>query len=346
VIRDRRIVEIQSFSTPGVRYEVDLEKRSCRCPAFQSNPRRECKHLRSLDELFEHSGEPDPTEALSALVKSIRLRRSGDAVTWLHYLWRIPQYRARAQRRILIAAAEDNLSVGVIRRVAEWYGTIERVKIEYAVREVLRICATPNWWAQDDGHAYIQAWAVAEVDVPHLEGKTEDDLFTLMAGGRAGKPDATALAAFSALYARPRIAVYRLAEVLSDAAGRSQSIQANRLASLFKANLRHIGVDANLSGQALYATLVGRFGWQGIPEPSLEEARHLIKLARDRLAGGAQVPAWALDGIHTGRLRDPRFAGTVERMAACCKAFRRFGRLSVDDRWPQNLSSGSSGPGR
>jgi hypothetical protein len=291
--------------------------------------------------LFEHPPEPDPTEALSALVKSIRLRRAEDAVTWFWYLWRIPQYRARAQRRVLIAAAEDNLSVGVIRRVAEWYGTIERVKFEHSVREILRICATPNWWAQDDGHAYIDRWAAAEAEVHALEGKSENDLLAAMAAGATRMDVSAALAEFSALYARSRIPLYRLADVLGEVARRSQSIQANRLASVFGANLRHIGVDGNLPGQVLYAALVGRFGWQGTPEPSSDDVRHHIIVARGRLAGQLEVPAWALDGIHTGRLRDRRFAGTVEMMAACCRAFRRFGRLSVDDRWPTDLTAGS-----
>ncbi len=291
--------------------------------------------------MFADPAAPDPTEALSALVKSIRLRRADDAVTWFWYLWRIPQYRARAQRRVLIAAAEDNLSVGVIRRVAEWYGTIERVKFEHAVREILRICATPNWWAQDDGHAYIDRWTAAEATVDALEAKSEDGLLAAMAAGAARMDVSAALAAFSALYARPRIPLYPFVEVLGEVARRSRSIQANRLASVFRANLRHIGVDGNLPGQALYAALVGRFGWQGTPEPDTSEVRHQISLARERLAGPLQIPAWALDGVHTGRLRDRRFAGTVQMMAACCRAFRRFGRLSVDDPWPTELTANS-----
>jgi hypothetical protein len=333
VTTDGRIVEIESFSTPGVRYEVDLEKKTCSCPAFRKSPANPCKHLRSFQGLFVEPPEPDPSEALSALIKSIRLRRTEDAVTWLLYLWRIPQFKARAQRRVLIAAAEDNLSVGVIRRVSEWYNTIERVKFESAAREIARICATPNWWAQPGGQEYIYAWAKAEGGVRALEGATEDFLYAAIFRHAEEKSLHNALTAFSALYARMRIVPHRVAELLHSLSSQGAPVYAKRLTTLYAVNLRHIGVDGNLAGQALYTAIEGVFADQVVPEPEAGEVRRSMALARENLARRPQIPAWALDGVHTGRYRDGRFAGTVRMMAACCRAYEHYGRLSIDDHW-------------
>lgn len=332
-----RIVEVESFSTPGVRYEVDLAKKTCSCPAFQKAPRQPCKHLRSFEGLLRPSPHPDPNEALSAFIKAIRLRRPEDAATWLLYLWRLPQYRGRAQRRLFIASAEDNLSVGVMRKVSAWYNSIERVKFESAVIEIARICATRNWWAQPDGHAYIRAWAQAEKEVQALEGLSESALYAKLESDSCKGELLGALTAFGALYSRMRVVPHRIAEVLSVVAHRLKSLQAKRLAALYQANIRTVGPDGNLAAQALYAALVGRFGDQGTPEPSLDDLHALVAAARKDLADDAQIPPWALDGIHTGRFKDRRFAGTVQMMAACCRAYERFGRLSVEDRWPTSL---------
>lgn len=328
---------VESFTIPGVRYEVDLSQKTCSCPAFKKSAPAPCKHLRSFEGLFHQSPEPDPNEALSAFIKSIRLRRPEYAVTWLLYLWRIPQYKGRAQRRLFIAAAEDNLSVGVMRRASAWYNCIERVQFNAAATEVARICATANWWAQEDGRAYIRVWLEADRIAPTLVSLTEAALYCMVEEA-AGKGDLQgALAAFTALYSRQRVDPHRVAELLSAVAHRSGSIQAKRLTALYQANIRAIGPDGNLGGQALYAALVGSFGNQETPEPGAAEVGRLVAAARRTLSASPQIPPWALDGVHTGRYRDGRFAGTTRQMAACCEAYERFGRLSVDDAWPPSL---------
>lgn len=336
--RDSRIVEVQSFSTPGVRYEVDLDKKTCSCSAFEKSPRVACKHLRSFEGLFQQSPEPDPNEALSAFIKSIRLRRTEDSVMWFLHLWRIPQFRARAQRRLFIASAEDNLSVGVMRKVSAWYNSIERVKFESAVCELVRICATRNWWEQEDGRAYIRAWLSAERTAPRLELLSEADLYLAVESAAKTGDVRAALEAFAALYARQRVVPHRVSELLNAVAFRSESLQAKRLAALYQANLRTVGPDANLASQALYAALVGRFGEQATPQPGPDDVRGLIADARKKLASNPYVPSWALDGVHTGRFKDCRFAGTCAMMAACCTAYEYFGRLTVEDRWPSSFT--------
>lgn len=331
---------VQSFSDPGISYEVDLDRQSCTCPSFRKRPSQACKHIRSFDGLFVESPVPDPHEALSALIKAIRLRRVEDAVMWLLYIWRIPSHRSRAQRRLLIASAEDNLSVGVIGRASAWYNSLERVRFDSAAAEVVRVCMTPNWWAQADGHAYMEAWLEAERDVPSLEVVSEDSLYAKVEEAAYARDLKGALGAFAGLYSRVRVVPNRIAAVLSAVAHASGSSQAGRLAALYHANVRTLGPDGNLAGQALYVALVGSLGDQAIPEPSPSGVRRLVGQVRARLAADPKVPAWALDGIHTGRVGDPRFAGTVRRMVACCRAFRHYRRLAVEDPWLPSFMEG------
>src|SRR5262249_30438446 len=109
------------------------------------------------------------SDAISAFIKSVRLRRPEDAITWLVDLWRRPSTKPRVQRRVLICSGEDNLSVGVIERASDWYNGSRRRDLDAAATEVLRICQTKNWWAQKDGYEYLLAWRRAElVEVGHL----------------------------------------------------------------------------------------------------------------------------------------------------------------------------------
>jgi hypothetical protein len=329
VNQGKRLVGVDSFTTPGVRYEIDLDRRTCTCPAFQKHSSQACKHLLSIDGLFPQSAEPSPTEALSAFIKSIRLRRFHDAITWLLYLWRIPQYQNRVRRRILIAAAEDNLSLGVIERVAAWYGSSARLNLQDAAREVCRICATPNWWAQPDGHAYIFAWEDAE-RAPSIE--TTQFLPEQLVRRTAARDVTGALKTFLTLYEAGQADPRQMPELMLYLASRSGSEQANRLATVYALHAKAFGMDANLTGQVIYACLTNRFADQAAPEAK-EDVETALQAAQLRLEGRLQVENWALDGIHTGRRRDSRYAGVIHMMAGCCRAFQHYGRLDPRDRW-------------
>lgn len=65
---------------------------------------------------FRPTSHPTFSQALSALVKSLRIRRPEEAVYWLVYLDRFTEreYRFRTARRLLIGSAEDGHSVAVI----------------------------------------------------------------------------------------------------------------------------------------------------------------------------------------------------------------------------------------
>src|SRR5436190_22049642 len=79
---------LKSFSGES-RYKISLDQRTCSCPQFVAA--RCCKHLNALGiygtpRPFVAKTHPTLSQALSAMVKSIRLRRVADAVYWLVYL--------------------------------------------------------------------------------------------------------------------------------------------------------------------------------------------------------------------------------------------------------------------
>src|SRR6266853_2595640 len=115
---------LQSF-TGDQWYNISLDKRTCSCPQFVATL-LPCKHLNALGiystpRPFAARTHPTFSQALSAMVKSIRLRRMEDAVYWLAYLdtFKEPQSRFRTARRILIGSAEDGHSISVMEHVVD-----------------------------------------------------------------------------------------------------------------------------------------------------------------------------------------------------------------------------------
>src|ERR1700686_4390147 len=100
---------------------ISLDQKTCDCPNFES--KSSCEHLAALGihrlRPFTPTARPTFSQALSALVKSIRLRRVEDVVYWLVYLdsFKEAQYRFRTARRLLIGSAEDGHSIAVMENV-------------------------------------------------------------------------------------------------------------------------------------------------------------------------------------------------------------------------------------
>ncbi len=278
---------------------------------------------------------PTASNAISSLIKSTRLRYSSEAINWLVFLWKQPLQRPRIKRRILLMAGEDNISAGVIERVSEWYASPRRASIEAAATEVLRICATPNWYAQPDGRQYMYAWRVAELfSPPDFRRESLEGLIEVM--GRAVKQRdlMRGLAAFYAVYERKDFRPQQLARHLLEWASESGNPQAMRLAQVFDRHAQTLWTDSNISGQAYYSLLHGEFGDQGdVPDISPETASQAIQNATERLQTPIDVPAYALDGIHTRSGSDARFSGVVRHMAAACRAYEHYGRLDPRDTW-------------
>ncbi len=277
---------------------------------------------------------PTPSEAISAFIKSVRLRRPTDSITWFTYLWVQPKEKPRIKRRCLLIAGEDNISVGVTEKVSDWFGGPRRNSIEAAATEVLRICQTPNWYAQPDGRDYIYAWRIAELSPPDFRRVTLDGLFEVMHSAVKQRDLIPGLAAFNAAYGRRDFRPQLLAKHLLAWASESGNQQAIRLAQVFDRHASTLWLDNNISGQAYYTLIHGGWGEQGVPEVCPETVVQFIQDSIERLQQTPiEAPAYALDGVHTRSGKDSRFAGVVKHMAASCRAYEHFGRLEPTDQW-------------
>ena len=336
-----RTVRVQSFTNPNISYEVNLDSRSCSCPAFNGRSGEPCKHLLSIPGLFPPNPYPTPSEAVSAFIKAIRLRYPADAVLWLAYMWQRPPDRSRIQRRLLICSGEDNITPGVMERVGAWYRSPARRFLSAAALEVLRICDTPNWWGHPDGRAYIEAYRRAELEPLSTRRLNQRELTDSMHAAIREHQLTTGLAAFNALYERRDLRPRDFSNALLEWAEQSGSAESKRRARIYADNVSVVWLDSNFSGQAYYALFHGDFGPTEVPEPAFAKAEELVRLAQERLREPIEVPSYAKDGIHTRAGSDSRFAGIVKMMAGCCRAYEHFGRLSPGDAWLPEFTEGS-----
>ena len=274
---------------------------------------------------------PSPAVLISGLIKTIRLRRPDLAISYLGYLWNSgTDVRNRVRRRILICSAEDNTSVTVMTCVSDWFNE-GRPGVEDAVREMLRINSTPNWYATAGGRAYIRAWWETEQsDNPHI-GKDQGVLLATIEEAVRSGSTLSALQAFNATISVRDYNRQSLVDCLHDLALERNDDSAATLADLFQNNMRALWWDANFTGQCLYTLLLGPIGTQADPSPAENEVASFSAQAKAQKTA-PEVPSWCLDGIHVAGA-DPRFSGSIKQMTAACTAFERFGRLSPDDAW-------------
>jgi hypothetical protein len=268
---------------------------------------------------------------ISALIKSIRVRRPDDAVTHLGYLWNLgSSARVRVRRRLLICSAEDNTSIPVMAHVSKWFNE-DRQELEGAVREVLRIDGTPNWYATAAGRKYVRSWWQAETSVNPYDGKDQRALLAIIEQAVRSHSSVPALQAFSATINLHGYDRKLLVDRLRELALKRNDDSAVKLADLYLRNMQTLWWDTNFTGQCLYTLLFGPVGPQ--LDPELDEDRVAMLVTRASAQQTApEVPSWCLDGIHVAGA-DPRFSGSIKHMAAACGAFERFGRLSPDDAW-------------
>ena len=161
------LIRLKSFSGSGVAYTVDRSGRTCTCLQFSAEGH--CKHLNEIGVYkrreFIPRSHPTFSQALSGLVKSIRMRRVEDSIYWLVYLDGFPPSeklrkkaaRFRVARRILIGSAEDGHSIPVMECVADNFRYLCKLDtpLVYLAAEIVRICKLPNWWNPDTGgHDY------------------------------------------------------------------------------------------------------------------------------------------------------------------------------------------------
>jgi hypothetical protein len=178
---------LKSFSGESW-YRISLGNRTCSCSQFVTD--HSCKHLNALGiygapRPFVPKTHPTFSQALSAMVKSIRLRRMEDAIYWLMYLdtFKEPESRFRTARRILIGSAEDGHSIAVMEKVADSFKRINKphAGIEELATELVKICKVPNWWnPSTGGHDYIYHGMVAQRQLWQLRMERSTENFTNM----------------------------------------------------------------------------------------------------------------------------------------------------------------------
>lgn len=268
---------------------------------------------------------------VSALIKTIRLRQASLASLYLGYLWNLNiEAKARACRRIFICSAEDNTSIPVMMRVSDWFGG-DVSGLDGAVRELLRISGTLNWYASEEGRRYIRSWWQSEkTENPHI-GASEDVLLEKIELAVKSRAVLAGLQAFSSITRQRSYSRQRLIQCLKSLSRAIGNNSAMRLIEINEKHLKALWWDANVSGQCLYTLLVGPIGQQIDLEPDEAQVAAMTVRASSQ-TNAPEIPNWCLDGIHVPGA-DPRFSGSIKHMAAACRAFEFFGRLSPEDKW-------------
>ena len=131
---------------------------------------------------------PTFSQALSGLVKSLRIRRVRDAIYWLLYLdgfGNEKKERYRMARRLLIGSAEDGLSIDVMEKVLENFShlTKDETSVLELAAEAIRICKIPNWWhPATGGPDYIYTGMVGERELWQFRGDRSVKNMTRLTG--------------------------------------------------------------------------------------------------------------------------------------------------------------------
>src|ERR1035441_5078793 len=155
LLKQLPLIRLKSFSGSGVVYTLDRSGRTCTCHQFSAEGH--CKHLDEVGvyqtKQFTPRTHPTFSQALSGLVKSIRMRRVSDAVYWLVYLDGFPPtekldkkaIRFRVARRILIGSAEDGHSISVMEETASNFKLLCKpdTPLVCLATEIVRNCKLP-----------------------------------------------------------------------------------------------------------------------------------------------------------------------------------------------------------
>jgi hypothetical protein len=335
-------VRLKSF-TSSAWYNISLDRRSCDCSYFQK-ANKPCKHLNALGvhskaRPFIPKSHPTFSQALSALVKAIRVRRVEDAVYWLVYLdgySNEKRNRYRIARRLLIGSAEDGHSVAVMEEIVNQFSNLMRVETDllYLATEAVRICKVPNWWDPvSGGPDYIYSGMVARRILWQFpERPAVQNMTRLIEEGIAQKNRPMALAGVMGL-SEAKMGATKQAEAMLSLAKRHQHLLAERLAEIHLHAKSALSHDNNFLCQAVWMMAGGNSPVAEVAEPVSDiEVSSLLDEARERWKDPKPIPRWCCDGTHSAG-DDPRFMGTWEHMFGVCRAFAHYGRVDPTDKW-------------
>jgi hypothetical protein len=299
-----KTIRLKSF-TGDEWYTVSLDNKTCTCAKFLTTHEL-CKHLNALgiysrQRPFVARSHPTFSQALSGMVKSIRLRRPEEAIYWLVYLdtFKEPQHRFRTARRILIGSAEDGHSISVMEHVVDSFKRISKAEagLEELAAEVLRICKVPNWWhSSTGGHDYIYSGMLGHRKLAYLSGTiTTESLPKLIEQGIAEKATPTALAGVMGL-SEIRMGASKQAELVSALAKRNGRDMAERLAQVHLRARSALSSDNNFLCQAAWMLAGGNSPVADVLHPVTgAEVSDLIEEARAGWRDPQPIPGWCCD---------------------------------------------------
>ena len=336
----RKTIRLKAFSGPGW-HNVSLDRKTCDCSDFES-PAAPCKHLNALGIFrfrpFVSKARPTFSQALSALVKSLRTRRVEDAVYWLVYLDTFPevQHRIRVARRLLIGSAEDGHSVTVMEKVVDGFRLFSKrqTELQDLVAEAVRICKIPNWWHPSTGGPdYIYSGMVGERELAYSPGERSLETMTkLIEQGIEEGTRPKALAGVLGL-SEAKVGGTKQAELVLALARKYQHPLAERLAQVHLHARSALSSDNNFLCQATWMMAGGKSPVAHAIEPVLEaEVLGLLDGAKEKWKAPRPIPGWCCDGTHSAG-NDIRFMGVWSQMYAVCRAFEHYGRIDPNDEW-------------
>jgi hypothetical protein len=324
-------------------YNISVDKKTCDCPNFGTKADG-CEHLSALGihrlKSFTPTTHPTFSQALSGLVKALRIRKVEDAVYWLMYLdgFKGARYRFRTARRLLIGSAEDGHSVVVMEKVGGKFWKLSKPQSDLIdlVREAVRICKLPNWWHPDSGGPdYIyqsligqRAWWYKSWD--HKATTLQKEIEKAI----EERNRAIALGAVMAFGdVQETFGATKQAEFLLQQAKKTGHDSAARLCNVHLSAKSALSADNNFLCQAAWMMA-------GAPSPvadkilpvTPDECHELMVRANERWQNPEPIPRWCCDGVHCAG-DDPRFTGMLPEMWAVCRAFQHYGRVDPNDIW-------------
>lgn len=335
-------ITLKSFSSDGVTYELDKDTGHCSCPGYAENGW--CKHLEAVGRYKSRritlTEKPSYSQALSGLVKSIRIRNVGEAAYWLNYCWsfrdRLDSAQFRTVRRLLIGSAEDGHSIAVMERMADAYISLlsKDAKLEDVLLELLYICKMPNWWHPDSGGPdYIYSGMLAQRRKLYETEALSISVCMSNLEQAINQSDKVAALFWTMKAEQAGDRVWPLvAEKIFALARHRNHEQATRLVrNIYFRHAKSLSADNNFLCQAAWLMAGGVSPVLDLIEPV--ERGVASKLLDEVFSTSPRViPGWCCDGIHCAGF-DVRYAGMWDRMNAVCNQFKHHRRIEPNDVW-------------
>ncbi|UOX39977.1 hypothetical protein [Vibrio phage V-YDF132] len=274
--------------------------------------------------------------AMSAMIKSVRLRDLDGACAYAKFLWdRTPPERMMS--RLLMMSAEDGFNVSTMELISLANTQRTRMTAHKYCLLLSKICAEPNWYATESGRAYIRRWRDSEIRT-HRKRKIRDAITLLNTLNEAyeNKDEKLLIDVFTLGWNKYSNRTF--VEWAYDKAKNDNNLLAMRTCEVFLNNANALYYDSNISGQAVYRVLMECGEMQEkVPRASQELHRRLLDV-QPFDGNPDNIPSYFLDGIHTVG-SDSRFAGVVKMMASCCNAFEKYGELDPNQEWSKDVFS-------